>query len=201
MDRRYRLQRERMDSVNTIRYEVMVHTQTKVLAREHLPAPYQFVMDKFPEVASIISGINMYKNDNTALWDRLGLSGAAGMYIKPLSLVLIMYSPKAPDDVVAVHELLHCAHDKLNLAEDVFAQETMTFRASIPYIAKTYDDNWIINNYLFPFYMSVYCRKSPMDQARTEAMVKCRQIVMEETGREADLEMLGGGEDRFDFID
>jgi hypothetical protein len=205
MLQRSKADRETMDRVNRIQYEVGTHVGTTLLTFDDLPAPYEFVMEKFPEVADLVKGVKLYKNDNTALWARLGLSGAAGLYIRPLSVVFIMYSPKVPDDIVAVHELLHCAHDKLHLAKDVYAQETMTFRASIPYIAKRYDENWMVENYLFPFYYGVYlnCQQNGLciDNPKQYARDKCRQIVREETGTAAVVETDGGGPDRFDFLD
>jgi len=197
---RDKAKRETKDRIHQLRVEVGGHVNTRLMTIKDLPEPYAFVMEKFPEVADLIKDIKLYKNDNTALWKRLGLEMVAGLYIRPLSTVLIMYSPKVPDDVIAVHELLHCAHDKLHLAEDVFANETMTFRASIPYIAKRYDEAWIVENYLFPFYYGVYSKQEDVEFPAQAARQKCIQIVREELGSENSPETETSGFDRFDFL-
>lgn len=188
--------------------EISEHVGTSVLLMDQLPEPYSFVMERYPEVASIIAKIKILKNDNTALWKRLGLSGAAGMYIRPLSLVLIMYSPKAPDDVVAVHELLHCAHDKMLMGKTALAQEDMTFRASIPYLKKTHEDDWIIDNYMLPFYHSVELASRQhgfsVDQngtAKESARRHCLRIITEESGKAPQPQAETYAPDRFDFLD
>lgn len=199
---RHRIQKDTDDRVNKIRLEVMTHVNTSLLDIRSLPDPYHFVMEYYPQVADLIREIKIYKNDNTALWRRLGLSGAAGLYIRPLSMVLIMYSPTVPDDVVAVHELIHCANDKLHLAaNDQFAQETMTFRASIPYLAKKHKSDWIVKNYLYPFYSGFYAASRRKDPS-ADALHKAWQIVHEETGEKPNEDPTPDAlPDRFDFID
>lgn len=203
-------ERVRLKNLERLRSDVANHVGTTTLSIEHLPKPYAFVMERYPEVADIIAKIKILKNDNTALWKRWDLSGAAGLYIRPFSLVFIMYSPKAPDDVVAVHELLHCAHDKLLLAKETIAQENMTFRVSIPYLKRTYDDKWIVDNYMFPFYYSLARPSFEEKTAAVQMMLlnieeetrqKCLRIIAEEMGTAHSSSQETSAPDRFDFLD
>jgi len=203
-----------------IENEVVDHVDTQTLFREDLFLPYYFVEQKYPQVSKVISGITIYKNDNTALWRRLGLENAAGLYIRPLTMVLIMYSPNVPDDVVAVHELLHCAHDKMMLGNATVAQEDMTFRASIPYLRqRKFADQWIVDNYLFPYFFSLHLSRNPhlastntisstpsgAKSVSDIARDKCWKILEEEKGHAEPLPCEHDepfpDTDRFDFID
>jgi len=194
---------KRKEFAEQIRQKVVSHVNTKLFKREDFPRAFFFVEEMYPEVAHVIRDLTIYKNDNTALWAEMGLTGVAGMYVVPVSMILITYSVNIPDDVVAVHELLHCAHDKLMLAKDPMSQEDMTFRASIPYILQDHKPEWVARHYLLPYYYSIKEKgtvASRLDER--DVIASCMEMIEKESGatptRVTDSEP---AMDRFDFLD
>jgi hypothetical protein len=128
------------------------HSQTKILTKEDLPEAYDYVEGLYPRCAEPISKTPIYKNENTAFFKELGLPSAGGMYIRLASAVVICYNKKFPDDVVAVHELLHAVHALLGIQSHTERQEEdFAYGKSIPYlIDKGHSEDWIVDEYLWP---------------------------------------------------
>jgi hypothetical protein len=139
---------------------VRTHGNTKRVVREELVRPYEFVEGMFPSVAKVIAQTRIYKNTNTAMLTRLGLRHAGGVYIRFANSILICYTTTFPDDVVAVHELLHAASDLMGASLKALPEqeENFAYSRSVPYLlARGYNQEWIITKYMWPYYMGL-CR-------------------------------------------
>jgi hypothetical protein len=186
--------------------QIKAHSQTRVLARGDIPEAYEYVEDLFPRCAEPLSKTLIYKNDNTAFFPRIGLPAAGGMYIRPVGAVIICYAKEFSDDVVAVHELLHCTHALLgskNISER--QEEDFAYGKSIPYLlGKGYDEEWIVKKYLWPFYFGeAHTRNPTRDKEAVEA--ECRSVCLKLIrvgvgGVDVEEEKKPSKGDRFDLI-
>lgn len=162
--------------------QIKAHSQTRILARDDLPGAYAYVEGLFPSCADAVSKTPIYKNDNTAFFPRIGLPSAGGMYIRPVGAVVICYAKQFSDDVVAVHELLHCVHALLgSQAASERQEEDFAYGKSIPYLLDNgYSEKWVVEEYMWPFYFGeAHARNPTMDPEGVEKQCRltCTKMV------------------------
>lgn len=133
--------------------QIIEHPETVVLLRDKFPEAWEYVEQSFPRLAERIRHTKVYKNENTYFCKKLGIpKEAGGLFIIKASMVLICYG-KFSDDVVIVHELLHFISQLIGsrfVNQD--HEEDFAYTNSIPYLATRYDEEWIVNKYMLPYY-------------------------------------------------
>jgi hypothetical protein len=180
------------------------HSRTRVLAREDLLGAYEYVEGRFPRCAEAVSKTPIYKNENTAFFPRIGLPSAGGMYIRPVGAVILCYAKDFSDDVVAVHELLHCVHALLGVRVGERQEEDFAYGKSIPYLlANGYSEDWIVEKYMWPFYFGEILSKDPkMDRkvAKDQCRETCLKIIRLGIGGVDEEAKIVPPRDRFELI-
>ena len=185
---------------------IAAHPETKIIKRQDLSSPWEYVEDLFPRIAPAIARTNIFKNENTAFCKNIGIpSEAGGIFLIRASTILICWNEdRFKDDVVVCHEMLHYASQLLGGSmKSVDAEENFAFSKSINYlISRGYTKEWIRDEYMLPYYWSREYRNDPSlgkEDAKTKAMNICDGIIAQEMYG-IRYEQDCGCEDRFDTI-
>lgn len=151
--------------------EVRVHPETKVIVRGDLPEPWMYVEHMFPEIGEEISKTIIYKNENTAFLQKIGIPiEAGGVFVRPASAIIVGYSERStPTDIVIVHELLHYASKLMGGNFASFeAEENFAFSNSIKYMdLRGMPRKDICEEYMLPYYWSLMIARVVREQGRT----------------------------------
>lgn len=153
-----------------------------MLDSSSLADPYYYVSGLFPRVKNALMSTEIFKNENTYYFAKLGLRGMGGFYVRPANAVVVCYAPDFADEVTATHELLHCVRSMLGTCTDSrLAEENFAYTYSIPFLVdKGYPDEWIVRRYLWPFYREAVGQASPkktFDELEELTRERCQSII------------------------
>jgi hypothetical protein len=130
-----------------------------------------------------LSSTRILKNDNTAFCRNIGIPvGAGGLYVKPSSTILVLYS-KFPDDIVIVHELLHLVSRMLGGEGSTIVEEDFAYGQSLPYVLGRGDRDWVLHKYLMPYYVGYVIKKKKLDSASAKGMREAKKLAEEHCNR------------------
>lgn len=141
---------------------VAKHEETVILSVEDLGDAWDYVCDMFPRLSDVIRSTKIYKNNNTYFMRKAGFPpGTAGVFVKSRNAIILAYCRKFSPDVIAVHELLHYASRLIGSRQrNSLREEDLAYSKSIKYLlGKGYDEDWIVNEYLLPYFEGVEARK------------------------------------------
>ncbi len=195
--------------------KIKEHPETIVITRDNLPAPWIYVEEMFPRIASSIADMIVYKNENTAFYKKIDVpAGVGGLFFIRASSILICWTKeKFTDDVIACHELLHYAGQLLNggpMGTEAI-EESFAYSKSVKYLnLHGYSDQWIIDEYMMPYWSGFERRleekelgraltKTEMERNKGKAAARCRGIIDFEL-RKTEAKPASDEFDRFDLI-
>jgi hypothetical protein len=173
--------------------KIIEHPETITIKRENLPDPWIYVEDMFPRIAASITGMTVYKNENTAFYKKIKVPPTVGglFFIRSSTILICWTKEKFKDDVVICHELLHYAGQLLNggpMGTEAI-EESFAYSKSIKYLnLHGYSDKWIIEQYMLPYWSGFERRmeekvlgraltNGEKEQNRQKAITRCQAII------------------------
>jgi len=198
--------------------EIKAHPDTKVIVRKDLPEPWVYVEQMFPDIARDIAKAVVYKNENTAFLENIGIpTDAGGVFVRPANAIIVGYNEKeTPTDVVIVHEMLHYASKLMGGNFASFeAEENFAFSNSIKYLElRGMSREAICNDYMLPYYWSLMAArivnepgrgrggltKDEKEQAKAMAQDECKLMIRQALDRDAFDDPVEEEPNRFDMI-
>jgi hypothetical protein len=186
------------DKWSKVMGDLRVHPETTILRYDDLPECYDYVARFFPIARNVLIATDIYKNENTYVFAKLGLRGVGGFYVRPVSAVVLCYSPNFPDEVTVVHELLHCVRSIVGTCTNSrVIEETFAYSYSIPYLVKEgFSEEWIARTYLWPFgegYVRFQNPGATFDEIEELTLGWCQQIIAQ--GQKVNVDPAGEEDD------